>query len=68
MRQGCIMSLWLPLIFTDGCMMKIKPKVRKVGARLMNLIGWAKVVCMFADDIVVCRVKGNFRAWYMNFR
>ena len=37
-----------------GCMREMKAKVVNVGVRLkMNVMGWAVVVCQFADDTVL---------------
>ncbi len=37
-RQGCVVSPWLFSIYMDGCIRKMKVRVRDLGARL-NVIG-----------------------------
>ena len=56
LRQGCVMSLWLFILFMDGIMREIRETAGEFGVRLIDdrskhewIIEWL----MFADDALL---------------
>ncbi len=54
LRQGCVMSPWLFIIYMDGVMKEVKGNVGEVGVRLYAKgRKWVLNSILFADDTVL---------------
>ncbi len=59
-RQGRVMSLWLFIIYMDGCIREMKVRVWDLGAKL-NVTGVEQplVAGLYADDTVLLAETGG---------